>query len=102
MAEKERDWRIIAFDANEMKEGKPRAIILGERKRYEAAMRAMDLSPRAVVRRIRDNVSRHLGGLNEDEAQLALEEAEDVLGNELMLVRMVLASMEADDDPDDG
>ena len=63
-----------------------------------AAILALSLSDeklRAAVRRLRDNVSRHLAGLNEDEPRLALEEAEAVLNRELARVRKVLGKAKA-------
>ena len=49
------------------------------------------VDPAALVRRLRDNVSRELAGLNEDEPRLALRYAEDLLGNELQMIRIALS-----------
>jgi hypothetical protein len=123
----EREWEIIEFDAEAFEEPLTLADDLKEitfrRKSMRhihaaalAASSAMQLGiealhghiegldatspfdPEDVVRRLRDDVSAHLAGLDAARPRQALESAEDVLGNMLMLVRMTLDRMEDDDD----
>lgn len=62
--------------------------------------------PRRVVRHLRDHVAdglaRELAGLNEDNAVEALMYVEDLLANELSVVRLCLGMIEVDDDDDAG
>jgi len=65
----------------------------------EATMDRNYRDPRRMIRRLRDGLSAELAGLNEDNAIEALRYAEDRLGNELAMVRLVL---ELQEEPDDG
>ena len=58
--------------------------------------------PRAMVRRLRDNLSRELAGLNEDNAVRALIYAEERLADEIQAIRLVLNVVEVDDGDDAG
>jgi len=58
--------------------------------------------PRAMVRRLRDNLSRELAGLSEDNAVRALIYAEERLADEIQAIRLVLNVVEVDDGDDAG
>ena len=57
---------------------------------HEAALRD-------AVRRLKGGVSPELGGLNEDEPELALRYAVEVLERELLIAKATLAAIEGPD-----